>query len=477
MLFNYKCNLEFPFDLMSHVKQFEELKIQLEAIKSATNNFADESCIGRGGFGKVYRGKIACSYGHAMVALKRLDRRYGQGNTEFWKEIMMLSCYKHKNIVSLVGFCDDFGEKILVYEYLPNKSLDLNLNNDKLTWIGRLKICIGAARGLAYLHNEIGTQQRVLHRDIKSSNILLDKDMNAKISDFGLSKFGPANQEFTFLFSNAVGTHGYCDPLYQEKGLLTKESDVYSFGVVLFEVLCGRLCIDYINSVNQSLATLARKSYEENKIDEIVYNKIKNEINPESLRVFATIAYRCLKRNREERPSMTDIVRELETALGYQDPDVAIKEYAYETGGSLVVTIHNGNYRESRKTFVYLRLGYDVRRTTSIKSNENPIWNETFKFTLEKPANAILQLGFAFESLWTQELLGDVDINVAEVVKEKHINNMYEFENVKIQVELKWEPSALPTDGAPSPPATNFRRKPNPITCLKARRWNADKTG
>ncbi|KAL8269047.1 hypothetical protein R6Q59_002845 [Mikania micrantha] len=246
-------------------KQFKHLKIQLEAIKSATNNFADESCIGRGGFGKVYKGEIACVDGRMMVALKRLDRAFGQGDPEFWKEIMMLSLYKHENIVSLLGFCDDCDEKILVYEYIPNRSLELYLNSDKLTWIGRLKICIGAACGLAYLHSADGTQQRVLHRDIKSSNILLDKDWNAKISDFGLSKFGPANQEYTFLFSNAVGTFGYCDPLYQDTGLLTKESDVFSFGVVLFEVLCGRLCIDNKNVRHRSLIGLARQSYEKTR--------------------------------------------------------------------------------------------------------------------------------------------------------------------------------------------------------------------
>ncbi|KAF5809678.1 putative protein kinase RLK-Pelle-CrRLK1L-1 family [Helianthus annuus] len=114
--------------------------------------------------------------GQIMVAVKRLDRTFGQGDPEFWKEIMTLSLYKHENILSLVGYCDDNGEKILVYEYAHNGSLDMYLNSTELTWIQRLKICIGAARGLAYLHNSVGTHQRVLHRDIKSSNILLDEN-------------------------------------------------------------------------------------------------------------------------------------------------------------------------------------------------------------------------------------------------------------------------------------------------------------
>ncbi|KAK1427647.1 hypothetical protein QVD17_16338 [Tagetes erecta] len=303
---------------MAYMEQFQHLIIQLEAIKLATNNFSDESCIGRGGFGKVYKGKINGFDGHAMVALKRLDRAFGQGDPEFWKEIMMLSLYKHENIISLLGFCDDCGEKILVYEYIPNRSLDLYLNSDKLTWILRLKICIGAACGLAYLHSGEGSQQRVLHHDIKSSNILLDENWNAKISDFGLSKFGPANQKYTFIFSNAVGKFGYCDPLYQETGLLTKESDVYSFGVVLFEVLCGRMCIENKSVRHQPLIGLVRQSYEQNTISEIVYDKIKDEINPDSLQVFATIAYQCLKRDREERPLMSDIVTALTTPFQYQ---------------------------------------------------------------------------------------------------------------------------------------------------------------
>ncbi|GJR85229.1 protein kinase, ATP binding site-containing protein, partial [Tanacetum coccineum] len=127
------------------MKQFEHLKIPLEDINSATNNFADENCIGRGGFGKVYKGEIFHTERKMLVALKRLDRAFGQGDPEFWKEIMMLSVYKHENIVSLLGYCADCGEKVLIYEYLTKKSLDRYLKSSDLTWVRRLKICIGAA--------------------------------------------------------------------------------------------------------------------------------------------------------------------------------------------------------------------------------------------------------------------------------------------------------------------------------------------
>lgn len=230
----------------------------------------------------------------------------------------MLSTYKHENIVSLLGFCDESNEKILVYEYASRRSLDSYLNTDDLTWNQRLQICVGAARGLAYLHNPGRTQQRVLHRDIKSSNILLDESWNAKISDLGLSKFAPANQQHTFLVTNVVGTLGYCDPLYIETGLLTKESDVYSFGVVLFEVLCGRLSISNKNGIHQSLTELVRHYYPQNKISDLIYSNIKDGMNPRSLDAFITIAYMCLKRDLEERPLMADVLRILESALEYQ---------------------------------------------------------------------------------------------------------------------------------------------------------------
>ncbi|KAL4579438.1 hypothetical protein LXL04_015586 [Taraxacum kok-saghyz] len=304
---------------MSVLKQFEHLKIKLEAIESATNNFAGDSCIGKGGFGKVYKGDLLHSNGLTTVAIKRLDRAFGQGDSEFWKEVIMLSVYRHENIVSLLGFCDEKDEKILVYEYASRRSLDLHLDNKDLTWVRRLEICIGAARGLAYLHNPAGTQQRVLHRDIKSSNILLDENWNARIADLGLSKFGPANQIFTFIVTNnRAGTIGYCDPLYLECGILTKESDVYSFGVVLFEVLCGRLCFGRNDNKPQSFTQLVRKHYKHDSLYEIIWGNIKDEIHPSSLEVFSTVAYQCLKKDSEKRPLMEDVLTELEIALKYQ---------------------------------------------------------------------------------------------------------------------------------------------------------------
>nr|GEY54035.1 protein kinase-like domain, phloem protein 2-like protein [Tanacetum cinerariifolium] len=177
----------------------------------------------------------------SLVAIKRLDRIYGQGDPEFFKEIRMLSCYRHENLISLLGFCCQGGEMILIYEYASGGSLDHLLSSADLTWAQRLRICIDAAKGLSFLHDPNGTQQRVLHCDIKSANILLDENMTAKVSDFGLSKMGPANQQYSLLITGALGTPGYCDPVFLETYSLTKESDVYSFGVVLLEILLEML--------------------------------------------------------------------------------------------------------------------------------------------------------------------------------------------------------------------------------------------
>ncbi|CAH1427342.1 unnamed protein product [Lactuca virosa] len=301
------------------LKEFQHLKIQLEAIKSATGNFDNSNLIGKGGFGKVYEGVLSDSYGEVMVAFKRLDRNYGQGDPEFWKEILILSCYTHENLISLLGFCNEDGEKILVYDRAFRGSLDRHLSATNLTWRQRLKICLGAATGLCYLHDPKGTQQRVLHRDIKSSNILLDENWNAKVSDMGLSKLGPANQQHTILVSNVVGTLGYIDPVYMETGILTKESDVYSFGVILFEVLCGRLCFEYKNGHFQSLVGMWKKSYKQKRLNKIIFKDLKQQMDQRSLETFSDIAYQCLQKSRKRRPMISHVVEKLEIALRFQE--------------------------------------------------------------------------------------------------------------------------------------------------------------
>ncbi|KAJ0705080.1 putative protein kinase RLK-Pelle-CrRLK1L-1 family [Helianthus annuus] len=300
---------------MAKSQDLDHLKIPFEVIRLATNNFAED--IGMGGYGKVYKGQLphpnSSGEPSTTVAVKRLDMRSGQGQREFSTEINMLASYKHSNLVSLVGFSEDGKEKVLVYKYEVNGSLDKHLASTDLTWEQRLRICIGAARGLEYLHAGVGMGHRVLHRDIKSGNILLDENWEAKISDFGLSKIGPMNQPITFLLTMPCGTLGYLDPQYHKTGILTKESDVYSFGVVLFEVLCGKPASAIYKYDGELLNNFVKHRYEEGKIDEIIMPSLREEKNMYSLQKFSDIAYQCLNKSRNQRPSMNHIVKELQS--------------------------------------------------------------------------------------------------------------------------------------------------------------------
>nr|GEU54512.1 protein kinase-like domain, phloem protein 2-like protein [Tanacetum cinerariifolium] len=178
------------------------LKIQLKEIKLATDNFDENKVIGHGGFGKVYKGESCHSNSEkkSLVALKRLDHKHGQGDPQFWKEIMMLSRYRHENLISLLGYCIEDPEMILIYEHASRGSLERYLKDDNLTWTERIKICLDAAKGLSFLHDPNERQQRVLHCDINSANILLD-NLNAKVSDFGLSKMGSAGPQYSVIIT------------------------------------------------------------------------------------------------------------------------------------------------------------------------------------------------------------------------------------------------------------------------------------
>ncbi|KAJ9554432.1 hypothetical protein OSB04_018477 [Centaurea solstitialis] len=275
-------------------------QIPLSHILSATENFDKKNFIAAGGFGQVYKGH---SEQYGTIAVKRLEDHGmgGQGQHEFRMEIELLSAYKHENLVSLVGFCDQDGEKILVYKHESNGSLDKHLQSEDLNWIQRLQICLDAARGLKYLHYDVGDQRRVVHRDVKSSNILLDENMKAKISDFGLSKISPTNVSCTILISNACGTIGYIDPEY------------------VTYVLCGRLArVVKYEDRRQFLCVLAPNHFEKHTLHEIIYSNIRDQMDPASLQIFSTVAYHCLTKCRTDRPTMNQIVEQLQKALDEQ---------------------------------------------------------------------------------------------------------------------------------------------------------------
>ncbi|KAM7473766.1 hypothetical protein LguiB_021009 [Lonicera macranthoides] len=276
----------------------------LAHILLATNNFDDALIIGHGGFGKVYKGVI--DDGTVTVAIK-------------------------SHLVSLIGYCNNCDEMILVYEYMARGSLADHLyklgpngnNSLTLSWVQRAKICIGAAQGLDYLHTGTGIHDRVIHRDLKSSNILLDDSWAAKVSDFGLSKIGPANQSASassHVSTNVKGTFGYVDPEYLVTHRLTRKSDVYSYGVVLLEVLSGRRAVDLKCCEEQwGLARWAKECIKKGELDQIIDPNLRWQILPSSLSAFVKIADQCLHYRSKKRPTMAEVVASLESALALQE--------------------------------------------------------------------------------------------------------------------------------------------------------------
>ncbi|KAL6526301.1 hypothetical protein OROMI_029941 [Orobanche minor] len=297
-------------------------RFSLVEIQFATRNFSDALLIGRGGFGKVYKGLI--DRGQTTIAVKRLKSNSRQGAHEFLMEIETLSELRHVNLVSLIGYCNEHREMILVYDYMIGGTLADHLyklaresnNCPSLPWKQRLNICIGAGRGLDYLHTGHG----VIHRDVKTSNILLDENFMAKVSDFGLAKHEDRSKLQSHVSTRVKGTNGYLDPHYLQTGKLTRKSDTYAFGVVLFEVLCGRPAVDSSVAEDEHILTIwARDMFNKGEVDRIVTSSLREEIVPPCLMTFVRIAERCLRGDPKNRPTMSQVVQQLEVALDQQE--------------------------------------------------------------------------------------------------------------------------------------------------------------
>ncbi|GKD65725.1 kinase-like domain, phloem protein 2-like protein, partial [Tanacetum coccineum] len=297
----------------------DNLKLSLEDVKLATQDFSQDNIIGQGDFGNVYRGVVTHAHVHNIIAAKRLVKKPVAKDTEFMTELEILMEYKHERVIALVGYCNEKDEKIIVYEYASKGSLDKYLSDDSLTWLMRLKICIDIASGLAFLHGTASSSEMVIHGDISSSNILLFDDWKAKTTGFGLSLVCPTNQNVDYVIDNVTGTIGYRDPLHSKTGFLTKESDIFSLGAVLFDILCGKLSSEKLDDEYLYLPFLAKHHYHVGKLDKLVFEGIKEQIAPQSYITFTRIAFHCLHHRRERRPTADEVVIQLKKSLEFQE--------------------------------------------------------------------------------------------------------------------------------------------------------------
>ncbi|KAJ0873146.1 putative protein kinase RLK-Pelle-CrRLK1L-1 family [Helianthus annuus] len=334
----------------------DTLHISLKDIKMGTENFSDSNCIGEGRFWKLYEGEVAAANGRTPVFVKRWDTKSGQGHVLFLTELDILLKYKHENIVALVGYCNEMDESISVYQHASNRTLNNHLCDPSLTWMKRLKICLGVANGLEFLHKDgVDNEDSMKHRDIKSGSILLDSDWNAKISNFEVScKTSSIYSKAEHVDDEDCNSLGYVDPNYKHKRALTEKSDIYSLGVILIEVLCGRLAwADGCENHSQSLGPSAKRHYEyTDNLNDMIFESIKKQIEPESLIRFVEIALECLEDKWDDRPDASDVVIELKEALKLQE-DYEIwapklpKDYKEIIGISKYSEINNS--KESKK--------------------------------------------------------------------------------------------------------------------------------
>ncbi|KAL6656679.1 hypothetical protein ACP70R_004459 [Stipagrostis hirtigluma subsp. patula] len=321
-------------------------------IADATDNFSPNSILGEGGFGPVYKGVFPDGQ---EVAVKRLSARSKQGLMEFKNEIQVIAKLQHKNLVRLLGCCVHGEEKMLIYEYLANKSLDHfifdSIKQASLNWKTRIKIVEGIAQGLLYLHNH--SRIRIIHRDLKASNILLDSELNPKISDFGMARIFPPDATQATA-SRLVGTYGYMAPEYASDGLLSIKSDVFSFGVLFLEIISGKRSSGFQhNEEFYNLLEYAWLLWKDRRLGEFIDQSFGDEYELEELMKYLTVALMCVQAKAIDRPTMPNVVAMLsgdgitlpeprQPAYSYTRSDVLVNITELCTRNEVTITTTNG---------------------------------------------------------------------------------------------------------------------------------------
>jgi serine/threonine protein kinase len=359
--------------LSNHQSSFEKTKIfTAEELKKATNNYDESRVIGQGGFGTVYKGVLS---DNSVVAIKKSKIADQSQIEQFINEVIVLTQIRHRNVVQLFGCCLETEVPLLVYEFITNGTLYDHIHDKDrsslLSWEKRLKITTDSAEALAYLHS--ATSMPIIHRDVKTTNILLDDNYIAKVSDFGASRLVPLDQ--TQLNTLVQGTLGYLDPEYMQTSQLTEKSDVYSFGVVMAELLTGKKALSFIRPENdRNLAIYFVTAIKEDRLVQILEEHIVNEGKIEQLKEVANLAKRCLGLRGEDRPSMKEVATELERLRCLEKhASENIEVHAKKTEYFLSATSHSFNIDVSTGCSTSSTLEYDSMKDQILKPVDDVI--------------------------------------------------------------------------------------------------------
>uniref|UniRef100_A0A803LDS7 non-specific serine/threonine protein kinase n=1 Tax=Chenopodium quinoa TaxID=63459 RepID=A0A803LDS7_CHEQI len=318
---------------------FSKSTFTYDELAAATNGFSKERLLGQGGFGYVHKGLLPNG---KEIAVKSLKSGSGQGEREFQAEVEIISRVHHRHLVSLVGYCIAGGQRMLVYEFVPNNTLEFHLHGKGrpvMDFNTRMKIALGSAKGLAYLHEDC--HPRIIHRDIKTANILIDNCFEAKVADFGLAKL--SSDTFTHVSTRVMGTFGYLAPEYASSGKLTEKSDVFSFGVMLLELITGRRPIDPSSEEEDSLVDWTRpliaRAMDEGNFSGLVDPRLEGEFDSEEMMRLIACAGASIRHSGKRRPKMSQIVRALEGDVSLDD----LNEGAKVRNGSTLVGSSGGS--------------------------------------------------------------------------------------------------------------------------------------